>query len=1271
MAKPAVTLRSLYVPLAMLLLAGAAASWYLLIWAPAQRNYFKNRDLRLLSIMSSQIQATVDNLDNVLDNAAGSENLDVWFADQGIEFLGPSSRHGCPPPRKGRPEEVSAECFRPEVDLALVDKAGDPPRVKIKRDQGIDYLYLYFNNGSATIVIREAIVDLVGPFIQTKRDFDAVLLVQKNGHVIFQHAEPPLQLARIDALQDSQGQPIYLEALGEFTDASDVKLAGTNYKLYAQPVQLSFPSIEPPVAPKAAEAIARQGSSKPTRQGTHPRSAAAGDEKGAASRETAEVKEKARAQAPVSAGEGEAEEWMLCGLVNSDRFKSESLAISYNYIIWFAIILLALLLTYPLVRLRFAGPKERVRARDGVLLAISSFLGAGLAAFVLLDLYYYYGEFQAHAEAQLKGFAQEINEHFAKEVTLIWAQLGDFQATNPQLSARKLPTIAMTEEHLTPQGCAGDLLSDKLHFSCKTDILDRQDPEREKEAATHCSLNGRKVQYPYFRFVFWDDREAYQRVKCSVEPLITPFLNLARAKLGYYDEVKRKYYLLSQELAPGNSKLEEDREWQAKGLGLIYSPNTGENLAAFWKLINLGQNPSPGRTQLISETLITTPVSVIQPVLPEDYEFAVVDQEGRVKFHSDLTRNLRENFFDECDRNGTLRSLVMGHGSGSLSAYYRGRSHLLYVVPLKENPDQSAWSIVAFRDKAGQETLNLELLSVASILFLLYGCLLGLVWALTNVTYFVLGKPYPARWFWPDKKRRADYRQLTLVNAALAVLLFLWIALSRGPAGVWVALVIPLLAVALGFWRLSREHGVEREAANEPQSLFRPAPGPGWQNDQLWARVSLLVVIAVLPAFALFKAAYDFEQRLFVKRGQSKLAAQIDQRRERIGKRYEKFNLECGVRNAIFSEPQDRECSDNTTAEQGLSCSLDSYHGAFFQTKLASPGGKCTAGGAEEPNGWEYVLARMRPEYNAMAVETQGVVPDRRSDAAWEWCAGDQIKFTKHQNEPNGPLVMTSNLAPLHVPWNAWWWLVLALFAFIGALYLWMRFGLARIFVLDLYHPPGLTEAAMALSSDFSAALENFPGKVSSASDRSAEELKQQLRQECAPTSELQRIGKKIVDSLPDGPQSEFRDDQLLDLVSRHARAYYASLWAVLSTGERLALVQLAEEGLVNPNNRAVVHQLMAKGLIRRDRRFGIMNESFRRFAISATPRETVKEWEEEGIKMHWGVARILLLLAVLVFLFLTQQEWLAYATGFAAAVPALLQILGLFKRSTPTQGGN
>ena len=83
---------------------------------------------------------------------------------------------------------------------------------------------------------------------------------------------------------------------------------------------------------------------------------------------------------------------------------------------------------------------------------------------------------------------------------------------------------------------------------------------------------------------------------------------------------------------------------------------------------------------------------------------------------------------------------------------------------------------------------------------------------------------------------------------------------------------------------------------------------------------------------------------------------------------------------------------------------------------------------------------------------------------------------------------------------------------------------------------------------------------------------------------------------------------------------------------------------------------------------FRVMNESFRRFAASALPSATIAAWEHEGAGLPWPVVRALLLTLAVVgalFLYLTQENlfeaWMAYVSGFVAAIPALLKFFGVF----------
>ena len=71
--------------------------------------------------------------------------------------------------------------------------------------------------------------------------------------------------------------------------------------------------------------------------------------------------------------------------------------------------------------------------------------------------------------------------------------------------------------------------------------------------------------------------------------------------------------------------------------------------------------------------------ALLAPVLPPGFEFAVVDSEGVVQFHSDWQRNGQENLLLETDQNSRLRSLVASRSAGTFTTMYWGYPYRGYV----------------------------------------------------------------------------------------------------------------------------------------------------------------------------------------------------------------------------------------------------------------------------------------------------------------------------------------------------------------------------------------------------------------------------------------------------------------------------------------------------------------------------------------------------------------------------------------------------------------
>jgi hypothetical protein len=187
--------------------------------------------------------------------------------------------------------------------------------------------------------------------------------------------------------------------------------------------------------------------------------------------------------------------------------------------------------------------------------------------------------------------------------------------------------------------------------------------------------------YPYLQFAAWSDGKGNQRVKWTIRGHATPFINLADGTIPYYPAIKRAIDDPVGAAVPAPTR----------GIGTQYSPNTGYNITTFWGLMTAdgkwvsGNVDAEERKKVFCASLVTRPISVSGPVLPADFQFAIVDKDGLVIFHSDFTRNLRENFFAETDQDMQIRSRVQMRAEGALGANYMGRSHRMYIRPMRPN----------------------------------------------------------------------------------------------------------------------------------------------------------------------------------------------------------------------------------------------------------------------------------------------------------------------------------------------------------------------------------------------------------------------------------------------------------------------------------------------------------------------------------------------------------------------------------------------------------
>ena len=943
---------------------------------------------------------------------------------------------------------------RPKAAESPVTAAEHVP-LGIKAENGSFSLYLEYLSGSDSDLpgkfsFTGELKTYFEPFVaryvinelneQKERLFDEVLVAEQDGRVIFERGPSGLSVANLDSLLDEKGGKLELTQPGQSTSLAEVQLAGAAYKIFVQPVTLTL------------------------------------------SDRIGDKKQNIR--------------WMVCGLTRTDHFRGATFAAPYTVLIFFVFVALLAVLGWPLLKLKLMGPKDHLRRADLILTLFSALTGTALVTFILLDLYMY-GSFASTLDRQLKDLSQEIKSNFQTELYLAVTQL---QKLNDRIKesadlriikSGKQETIKSGDFEIDKSGDVRIKTSEagQVTKSAGIKIINATDLEEsdrsiapgvEPEGSTTLVLKDKNDilareaywDYPYFYSVTWSDFSGAQRVKWTTRSLITAFVNVSDREF-FKNSKKGMLWKLS------NSGLSWDY-----CVDSIKTRNTGENVAVI-----ATRGPVP---QCVS-SMDTRLLSLMGPILPAGYGYAVVDGTGQVLFHSDEVKNLEEQFFAECENDRWLRAAVLSRVDRNIETNYLGRGHMMYVSALPGTP----WTLVVFVDKQMARTINLEVITLSIVLYLLFAVS---VVALISVIYLAMmiafsGRYSPARgnwtsWLWPAPERLVHYELLIVFYVLLAlsfvvgwaiggsILVVCCIVLPMLAAGLWWLIIrndesnpVTGMVSAFAAWLVPsnhprRERSVsrltttsERRAANKRviDRIRGRVLGLSYRTCYALALACLLALVSLLPAAGFFQIAHTFESRLMVKHGQISIAKALEERDQRVASQYASIDTG-GPKDEFLKKRLDPASIDFKPAvyDPASRKALDVYDSFFFGTErgdLSRP-----ESFKEAPGELDWLLLDFRPLYNQSCLESQGLAAVASSDPLWRWNTDSKshILFGKDKagREGDRSLTVRSLIPVFGFPDNLWTWGSLTAVGLLPFLvYGLVRFVARRFFLLDLELP--------------------------------------------------------------------------------------------------------------------------------------------------------------------------------------------------------------------------
>jgi hypothetical protein len=657
-------------------------------------------------------------------------------------------------------------------------------------------------------------------------------------------------------------------------------------------------------------------------------------------------------------------EWALCGLVKTAHFRQESWAISNPLLLLFLFAFALVITGYPLLKLWSLKPTEQLRKTDVLLTCVSVLMVSSLLTYFLLDVYAY-RHLQKEVDDQLGGqttsFASQIKANFSHE-------LRELRQMVDRMNQAKSETA----------GSANNPINTSILCNGK----DCNKPEWIIGDA------------PYFLNTAVVTPDGKQFAKWTIDKVNTPLI-----------VVRQRPYFQTINQGLGWS-LSEDRG-NRFFLESVLSWNTGEPqavLAIPWERQGMIRGVSTVTTKLIS---------LQKAVTPPGFGYAVIENNGKVVFHSEA-RLARADFFQECDGDRELRSLVFARVDRVIDVRCAGRYFRLYATPLEGLP----WTLVTFKDWESIQTANLELLSASLILGILY----ALIFLLPTLCLCFRSRD----WLWPDEQREADYVILLLANLALIIGLaskdFLLVPHHHVPAATFVVppfallmtclklrgakpsrwtehpsflllLMLPILLLGLGWvnGEVVRSLGPNLELLGclflallmcaSLALVFYP-PHPLIQriqnclnrsssrqlpsgNAYLWLALSIVVLVSVLPALAFFRSAHDSEMEVVVKHAQYLLARSFAERDQRIRQEYQNVSKPTG-----FIE---RRLADNS----------DVYASFFYGTNYTHY--RIATKEPDDPHLFDELMENIRPLFSDASVETHELVRDKTADLSMQW----------------------------------------------------------------------------------------------------------------------------------------------------------------------------------------------------------------------------------------------------------------------------------------------
>ncbi|HLT06842.1 MAG TPA: hypothetical protein VK014_04905 [Cyclobacteriaceae bacterium] len=505
----------------------------------------------------------------------------------------------------------------------------------------------------------------------------------------------------------------------------------------------------------------------------------------------------------------------LLGFVKRSALNRQKQEVSIFTVTTALILVTLMILGLPLLKLQVMSSAERLGAKDVFLAGASLVIGPMVIILFFLQFTTNIFTDKGKEREKLEALNNQLAENFQAEIVQALRQL---KIVKKELDNQETDFLKKHDKIL-------DLLCKDLQ-NCGY------------EHGSQVIINSFWVHpfcrdnFPYFNSIFWANDQGEIGIYLSSEKEPQRINSLSHRRY-VMDIIQDKGILFNGDtIAFESIRSVTDGNYEL-GLGIASGNNTYPTLATSF-----------------------SSVSMMDPVLEEGYGFCFFNEEGRTLFHSNIQRNLNENFLEETG--GMLDSYVRSGQTKFTAVRYMGMDHYVYV---QQVPGLQGYYIATFLDKSYSYSPNAIALNTTAEMEIAFLILLFLIYlplfAVTRKKRKLKQKTFVLYWLRPllDSKHATMYKKMLFVNTIIMVYLILSLIIYQYISGSPVLLILSVVMTGLSLV-MTNFFFISRSFPNI--ELVDTQYGKGGSLMPFWSIVLAYIILWIITKLMIIHPHYDF-----------------------------------------------------------------------------------------------------------------------------------------------------------------------------------------------------------------------------------------------------------------------------------------------------------------------------------------------------------------------------------------------------------------------------